>query len=54
MAQRRHELTNEQWDRIKDRLPGKASDPGGTATDNRLFVSARAVRGERSTRSSTS
>lgn len=37
---RRHELTDQQWDRIKDHLPGKASDPGRTAADNRLFVNA--------------
>lgn len=37
---RRHELTDEQWERIKDHLPGKASDPGRTAGDNRLFVNA--------------
>jgi transposase len=37
---RRHELTDEQWERIKDHLPGKASDPGRTARDNRLFVNA--------------
>ncbi|MEM6392396.1 MAG: transposase [Planctomycetota bacterium] len=37
---RRHELTDEQWDKIKHHLPGKASDPGRTATDNRLFVNA--------------
>jgi len=37
---RRHELTDEQWVRIKGQLPGKASDPGRTAADNRLFVNA--------------
>ena len=35
---RRHELTDEQWESIKDVLPGKAGDPGRTAGDNRLFV----------------
>ncbi|WOG29998.1 IS5 family transposase [Endozoicomonas sp. 8E] len=30
-------LKDEQWDRIKDMLPGKVSDPGPTA-DNRLFI----------------
>ncbi len=34
------ELTNEQWNKIKDALPGKKSDPGRTAKDNRLFVEA--------------
>lgn len=37
---RRHEITDEQWNRIKDHLPGKASDPGRTAADSRLFVNA--------------
>jgi putative transposase len=35
---RRHELTDAQWSLIKDHLPGKRSDPGRTATDNRRFV----------------
>jgi putative transposase len=33
-------LRNDQWERIKDLLPGKASDRGVTAKDNRLFVEA--------------
>ena len=33
-------LRDEQWERIRDILPGKASDPGATARDNRLFVEA--------------
>jgi transposase len=37
---RRHELTDAQWDAIKDLLPGKDGDPGRTAADNRLFVGA--------------
>ena len=37
---RRHELTDEQWEAIKDLLPGKKGDPGVTAKDNRLFVNA--------------
>lgn len=37
---RRHEVTDEQWNRIKDLLPGKAGDPGRTAKDNRLFINA--------------
>lgn len=37
---RRHELTDAQWNAIQDLLPGKASDPGQTAADNRLFVNA--------------
>jgi transposase len=35
---RRHELTDSQWNLIKDHLPGKRSDPGRTAKDNRRFV----------------
>ena len=35
---RRHELTDTQWNLIKDHLPGKRSDPGRTAMDNRRFV----------------
>ncbi|KAB7777841.1 hypothetical protein CEK66_10665, partial [Xanthomonas sp. LMG 12460] len=34
----RYELTQSQWERIEDLLPGKASDPGRTAADNRAFV----------------
>ncbi len=37
---RRHELTDEQWNAIKDLLSGKAGDPGVTAEDDRLFVNA--------------
>jgi transposase len=37
---RRHEIKEEDWDRIKDLLPGKPGDPGVTAQDNRLFVDA--------------
>jgi transposase len=37
---RRHEITDDDWDRIKDFLPGQAGDPGVTAKDNRLFVNA--------------
>ena len=36
----RNMLSDEQWDRIKDLLPGKASDRGVTAKDNRLFMEA--------------
>ena len=34
----RYELSDAQWDRIASLLPGKASDPGRTGSDNRLFV----------------
>ena len=33
-------LRDDQWDRIKDVLPGKKGDCGVTAKDNRLFVEA--------------
>ena len=34
----RYELSDAQWDRIKDLLPGKVGDPGRSGKDNRLFV----------------
>jgi transposase len=37
---RRHEITDQQWNAIKDLLPGQEGDPGATAKDNRLFVNA--------------
>lgn len=37
---RRHEITDDSWNRIKNLLPGKQGDPGVTAKDNRLFVNA--------------
>ncbi|WP_376717473.1 IS5 family transposase [Halomonas piscis] len=33
-------LRDDQWERIEHLLPGKASDCGVTAKDNRLFVEA--------------
>ena len=33
-------LRDDQWERIAEFLPGKATDPGVTAADNRLFVEA--------------
>lgn len=36
----RRVLRDDQWERIKDFLPGKASDRGVTAKDNRLFLEA--------------
>lgn len=36
----RRMLRNDQWERIERLLPGKASDPGMTAKDNRLFLEA--------------
>jgi transposase len=37
---RRHEITDEHWERIKDLLPGQPGDPGVTAQDNRTFINA--------------
>lgn len=36
----RRELRHDQWNHIKDLLPGKARDLGRTGKDNRLFVDA--------------
>ena len=38
MAKRRYALRDEQWERIKDLLPGRANTVGVTAKDNRLFM----------------
>lgn len=35
---KRYELSDDQWERIKNLLPGKRSDPGRTGSDNRNFV----------------
>ena len=37
---RRYGLRDDQWDRIKDILPGREGHVGGTAADNRQFVEA--------------
>lgn len=36
----RYELSDAQWDRIADWLPGKPGDRGRHGRDNRLFVNA--------------
>ena len=36
----RHAISDADWDRIKDLLPGRAGQPGVTAKDNRLFIDA--------------
>src|SRR6266480_5369497 len=36
----RYGLRDDQWNRIKDILPGREGHVGGTAEDNRLFVEA--------------
>ncbi|MEY3456916.1 MAG: hypothetical protein RL215_73 [Planctomycetota bacterium] len=37
---KRHSLTDEQWDRIKNLVPGKDGDPGRSGRNNRLFIDA--------------
>ena len=37
---RRYGLRDDQWDRIREFLPGREGHVGGTAADNRLFVEA--------------
>jgi transposase len=36
----RHAISDEDWDRIKDLLPGRPGQPGVTAQDNRRFINA--------------
>jgi transposase len=36
----RHAISDANWERIKDLLPGKAGDSGWVAKDNRLFIDA--------------
>ena len=37
---RRYALRDDQWERIRELLPGREGHVGVTATDNRLFVEA--------------
>jgi transposase len=37
---RHHRLRDDQWDKLKDELPGRAGSVGVTAVDNRRFVDA--------------
>ena len=37
---RRHELTDVQWEAIRNCIPGKSGDPGRAGEDNRLFINA--------------
>ncbi|MBM3642694.1 MAG: transposase, partial [Alphaproteobacteria bacterium] len=37
---RRHSLRDDQWERIRNLLPGRKGTVGVTAKDNRLFVKA--------------
>lgn len=36
----RHAISDADWDRIKDLLPGRPGQHGGVAKDNRLFIDA--------------
>ena len=36
----RHELPEDQWNKLKDHLPGQKGDPGRSAADNRKFINA--------------
>jgi transposase len=40
MMTRRYALRDDQWEGIKDLLPGREGTVGVTAKDNRLFVEA--------------
>ena len=40
MTDQRFVVTDALWKRLEDHLPGKASDAGATAKDNRLFLKA--------------
>lgn len=37
---RRHEISDSDWDRIKDLLPGRPGQHGRVAVDNRRFINA--------------
>src|SRR5262245_57940493 len=37
---RRHEISDADWDRIKELLPGQPGQHGGIAEDNRRFINA--------------
>ena len=39
-------LRDDQWNRIKDILPGREGHVGGTAADNRLFEESGSVPGQ--------
>ena len=40
MTNRRYALRDDQWERLKDLLPGRKETVGVTAKDNRLFIEA--------------
>jgi transposase len=37
-AYHRHDISEEFWEKIKERLPGRRGQWGGVATDNRKFI----------------
>ena len=39
-AHRRHDITDQVWDRLQPHLPGRAGRRGRPARDNRLFLDA--------------
>lgn len=39
-AHRRHDISDEIWDKIKNKLPGREGKVGRQAEDNRLFINA--------------
>ena len=39
-AHRRHDLSDQVWERLRPYLPGEASKRGRQAQDNRLFLKA--------------
>lgn len=43
MTTRRYALRDDQWERMKDLLPGRDGYVGATARDNRLFALGDAV-----------
>jgi transposase len=40
LVMERDKLRDDQWQRIEQMLPGKVTDPGRSAADNRLFMEA--------------
>jgi transposase len=36
----RHDISDEQWNRIKDLLPGQVGGHGGVGNDTKLFINA--------------
>lgn len=40
LSHRRHDISDQVWDRIKEHLPGSAGNIGRPADDNRLFINA--------------